>query len=318
MRRKTPVDAGPWAIAGGPDPAFDDDTRRRHHAALTDVDLLGSDDDADAYDMIVRRHGHVWDCPRDGTANVAGYRCATCGCTRAEAAQQPCLRPRRRPRLRRAEPLAVRVREDGARHTITVSGALDVATAQQVRRVLQEAADSAAARIELDLSQLTFMDCAGMASIVETAWRLAPRLRIRPGPPRVQRTFVLLGLDERLPFTEFSEPSARVAYVRRLVEAFAAGGVEALAELVPDDVEWIPQLASGRVLRGTRELRAFFATRAAPDPMPRVAMVQPAGSHVLVRFDYATNAIWSLYVFEDDRLVRAISFSNQRDALSAA
>src|SRR4051812_1725833 len=63
-----------------------------HHRALTDAQLLTryaqqfADADADAdYDVIVRRLGHVWDCPADGAANVVGFRCATCARTRAQA-----------------------------------------------------------------------------------------------------------------------------------------------------------------------------------------------------------------------------------------
>src|SRR3954454_2235471 len=83
----------PWAIGGGADPDFADADREMHHAALTDPDLLErfrkrfpADPDAD-YDVIVRRLRHVWDCPRDEAANVTGFRCVVCGCTRSEAGQ---------------------------------------------------------------------------------------------------------------------------------------------------------------------------------------------------------------------------------------
>jgi hypothetical protein len=82
---------GPWTIAGGPDPDYDDPQRAVHHALLTDPLLLtcfrrrfphrGNVD----YDEMVRLLGYVWDCPDDGTANVTGYRCAVCGGTRASA-----------------------------------------------------------------------------------------------------------------------------------------------------------------------------------------------------------------------------------------
>src|SRR4051794_5819706 len=95
MSRARPGDWGPWTIAGDPDPDFDDADRVTHHLALTDRNLLKryeqqfGDADADAgYDAIVRRLGHVWDCPEDRAANVAGFRCATCGCTRAQALER--------------------------------------------------------------------------------------------------------------------------------------------------------------------------------------------------------------------------------------
>src|SRR4051794_15036542 len=81
----------PWTIAGRPDPDYDDAERTVHHALLTDPSLLTRfrrrfprRREVD-YDEMVRRLGYVWDCPHDGTANVSGYRCAGCGCTRAAA-----------------------------------------------------------------------------------------------------------------------------------------------------------------------------------------------------------------------------------------
>src|SRR4051794_7742935 len=93
MSRTPPADWAPWTIAGDPDPDFDDADRVMHHLALTDRNLLKRykqqfpDADAD-YDAIVRRLGHVWDCPEDRAANVAGFRCASCGRTRAQALER--------------------------------------------------------------------------------------------------------------------------------------------------------------------------------------------------------------------------------------
>ena len=81
---------GPWTLAGGPDPDFDDAQRHAHHVLLTDPELLtcfrasfpghhGAD-----YDEMVRLLGYVWDCAQDRTANVTGFRCGGCGRTRAE------------------------------------------------------------------------------------------------------------------------------------------------------------------------------------------------------------------------------------------
>ena len=88
---------GPWTVSGGPDPDFDDADRQVHHALLTDPSLLTCfrrrfPDHGDAhYDEIVRMLDYVWDCPRDRTANVVGYRCGCCGQTRASALQRPAL-----------------------------------------------------------------------------------------------------------------------------------------------------------------------------------------------------------------------------------
>ena len=81
----------PWTLAGGPDPDYDDVARQATHALLTDPRLLtcfrrrfSNREHAD-YDEMVRLLDYVWDCPHDGSANVAGYRCACCGRTRASA-----------------------------------------------------------------------------------------------------------------------------------------------------------------------------------------------------------------------------------------
>jgi hypothetical protein len=84
--------AAPWTLAGGPDPDWDEGARIVHQMLLTDPQLLSAfrarfSDHADVgYDEMVRLLGYVWDCPHDGTANVTGYRCASCRRSRAAAA----------------------------------------------------------------------------------------------------------------------------------------------------------------------------------------------------------------------------------------
>jgi hypothetical protein len=83
---------GPWTTTGGPDPDYDEVTRTVHQALLTDPSLLTcfrrrfpECRNAD-YDEMVRLLDYVWDCPHDSAANVTGYRCAGCGCTRRDSA----------------------------------------------------------------------------------------------------------------------------------------------------------------------------------------------------------------------------------------
>src|SRR3954447_26893864 len=101
MLRKFRNRYAPWSIAGRPDPDVDDLVRDAHRSALTAADLLDRyrqrfpHDPPPDYDTIIRRLGHVWDCPHDQTANVVGYRCATCDQTRAQAsARSPIARDR--------------------------------------------------------------------------------------------------------------------------------------------------------------------------------------------------------------------------------
>jgi hypothetical protein len=81
----------PWTLVGAVDLAVDEVVRQRSHAALTDPELtrrfrrrypLWRRAD---YDDMVRALGYVWDCPYDGTANVTGHCCASCGRARAQA-----------------------------------------------------------------------------------------------------------------------------------------------------------------------------------------------------------------------------------------
>jgi len=72
-------------VSGGPDPDFDDRTRRSNHMGLTDPDLARHhsrrypDRQQADYDEIIRTLGYVWECERDAAVNVTGYRCAVCG-----------------------------------------------------------------------------------------------------------------------------------------------------------------------------------------------------------------------------------------------
>src|SRR4051794_1141329 len=82
---------GPWTVSGGPDPDFDDVDRAVHQALLTDPGLLEGfrrrfpRHSHTHYDEMVRLLDYVWDCPQDRTANVVGFRCGSCGATRASA-----------------------------------------------------------------------------------------------------------------------------------------------------------------------------------------------------------------------------------------
>ena len=89
-RSFTLVATRPWTLEGPVDLDFEDEVRERNLAQLTDPHLrrrfrrkhpfrLGA-----TYDEMVRALDCVWDCPDDGTVNVTGFCCATCGRARAE------------------------------------------------------------------------------------------------------------------------------------------------------------------------------------------------------------------------------------------
>lgn len=90
---------------------------------------------------------------------------------------------------------------EGAR-IIRPSGELDIATAPRLERAVlsgREAGD----RIVLDLAELEFIDSTGLRVIVravEAATLGGWELRLRPGPPAVQRVFQIAGVADALPF----------------------------------------------------------------------------------------------------------------------
>ena len=88
-------------------------------------------------------------------------------------------------------------RDRGTR-VVLVAGELDVATVQRVEDELRAIEATDVEQIILDLSGLTFMDSSGVHLIARAAARCtisATRLRLRPGPPHVQRVLALAGAD---------------------------------------------------------------------------------------------------------------------------
>lgn len=110
-----------------------------------------------------------------------------------------------------------------------------------------------------------------------------------------------------------------IAYVRRLWEAFASGGVGAMAALVPDDAVWRPTKAEGRALHGTRDLQEFWASHEIV--MPALRMFHGHRDDVLVEAEFpqddgSIRTVWLLYRFDGERLIEAISFPDEAQARS--
>jgi anti-anti-sigma regulatory factor len=57
-------------------------------------------------------------------------------------------------------------------------------------------------QLVLDLRALTFIDSGGVRYVAELARELGDGLTVVPGPPEVQRAFVVLGLDQRIRFAK--------------------------------------------------------------------------------------------------------------------
>jgi anti-anti-sigma factor len=81
---------------------------------------------------------------------------------------------------------------DGMTYVVELSGVLDPARTQALAAVLEEALETDAGRIVLDLSNLEAIDRAGVYAILLVHLRAADQLKpllIVPGPPAVQRVF---------------------------------------------------------------------------------------------------------------------------------
>ena len=83
------------------------------------------------------------------------------------------------------------------------SGELDIASAPALTRALDEPEVSGAARLVIDLTQVTFMDSTGLRALLlarQQADASGQALVLRPGPNQVQRVFELSGTLERFTF----------------------------------------------------------------------------------------------------------------------
>lgn len=115
------------------------------------------------------------------------------------------------------------------------------------------------------------------------------------------------------------------ATVKAMWEAFQKEGLDAFLRLAPDDVEWHPSTAAGRVLRGSRELREFFAGLDAGGDSFEVSVdsIEELTRDVVlltgaITRDGRTDTLAWLYAFRDGRLWRASSHATPAEAREAA
>ncbi len=92
---------------------------------------------------------------------------------------------------------------DGHRWLVSLRGELDLSNVTALEQQLREAEASDAGRIVVDLSLLEFVDSSGLHTLVQAARRSrkdGDRLRLIPGPERVQMVFRLTKTEQHLPF----------------------------------------------------------------------------------------------------------------------
>ncbi|HEY1539545.1 MAG TPA: STAS domain-containing protein [Solirubrobacteraceae bacterium] len=107
--------------------------------------------------------------------------------------------------VRKLPGFALRSERDGAAHTISPSGELDMATAPELEAELLRVEATDAHAIMLDLAALEFIDTTGIRVILKADARSradGDRLvLLRPGA-RVFRVFEICGMVDRLPFAD--------------------------------------------------------------------------------------------------------------------
>ena len=99
-------------------------------------------------------------------------------------------------------PLSIRNTVRSGRHTLAVTGELDLDSANKLEEAVREACASGA-ELVIDLRKVTFMDSTGLRVLIVAGTlceEMGHELRIIPGED-IQRILEISGLDRVLPFT---------------------------------------------------------------------------------------------------------------------
>jgi anti-sigma B factor antagonist len=94
------------------------------------------------------------------------------------------------------------VEGESDRLIVRMRGELDLSTAADLADVIERHC-AGTTRLTIDLSELSFLDCAGLRVLLDARARAEGSggdLLLIPGHDSVQRVFRLAGLEERLPF----------------------------------------------------------------------------------------------------------------------
>jgi anti-sigma B factor antagonist len=101
-----------------------------------------------------------------------------------------------------ADQLQIDTRHEPGRVVLTLSGELDMASAEVLQRSLESEEARAEDLVLLDLQQLQFIDSTGLRSILTALERCRERgqeFAITPGSQQVQRLLRITGVAEHLP-----------------------------------------------------------------------------------------------------------------------
>jgi anti-anti-sigma factor len=104
---------------------------------------------------------------------------------------------------------------------VHVAGELDIATTPQLERTLSEA-ELQARLVALDLRDVSFMDCAGLHTIISASIRARQcghRLVLLRGPPNVERMFTLTGTTAAVEIADVDPGEPPVQALQQLADA---------------------------------------------------------------------------------------------------
>jgi anti-sigma B factor antagonist len=99
--------------------------------------------------------------------------------------------------------LRIDQRSDGDRHTLVLTGELDMATAPELEQHAQRVCSERANELVLDLTRLDFVDSAGLNALLRvraTCEDSRCDFLLTPGTRPVQRLFEVTRVIDRLPF----------------------------------------------------------------------------------------------------------------------
>jgi anti-sigma B factor antagonist len=98
------------------------------------------------------------------------------------------------------------------RHTLVLTGELDIASCPQLVATVLQICSTGASALVLDLSGVTFMGSTGLSAILSArglCGKHGCEFMLIPGPDQVQRLFELAGVLDRLPFGSGDTSSPR-------------------------------------------------------------------------------------------------------------
>ena len=101
--------------------------------------------------------------------------------------------------------LSVRLEPNGNELVVRVSGELDIASAKTFSDEVRQASDSDASAVILDLSEVSFIDIAGIRALVFASAQSrsnGDRLRMLRGSEAVKRSLLASGLEQTLQFID--------------------------------------------------------------------------------------------------------------------